>query len=192
MGARTARKPVAEKIITILDCLPPSVNEEQQQRHLPDVAFFNCPTCGEAADVKMQAFRQEALDKRTWCNNCRKVHLAMLSRCIFGTPWHSCNQHAGEPERLRQVGTVVQTPVKSEPQAANLGRNSTRNSYAVQVNSRRIGQWLDTPPPDRACPTSTISFSAKECEAVGRTAGVLNPRLLSANLKRKFNHLCTD
>ena len=182
----------AEAVDISVGPIPAELSQDEPEDSPADLVLLDCPTCGNGAEGTRPAFALDALDKRTWCNNCHRSRFVRLWRCSCGVPWHCCPKHAGEPARLRARATLVNATVQGAPQAAT-GRASSSNAREVQRNSRRPGQWLDTPPPKRANSSgSTIVFNRKECEAVHNRGNVVNPRLLSTGLKRKFAHLCPN
>ena len=185
------QKPYLVKEVVLESC---SFNENP---HLPvpeavvepaDLVLFACPTCGNVSEGTRPTIALDLLDKKTWCNSCRCSRFVRLWRCECGVPWHACPKHMGEPARIRAKRASVVTVTVQR------GRASSSNARQPQVrrDSNGLGLWLDAPPTKQARTFgSTVIFSRKECDRAAR-GNTVNPRCLSAGLKRKFAHLLTE
>ena len=49
--------------------------------------MFFCGVCEHGVKANRKAFRTDALDSKTWCNKCKKSHIAKAWNCKCKLPW---------------------------------------------------------------------------------------------------------
>ena len=69
----------------------------------PQHIHLFCPKCKFAVDGTRVAFSTHKLDHKTWCKRCHRSHTVQNWTCQCHMPWHMCQKHRQEPERLRQI-----------------------------------------------------------------------------------------
>ena len=155
----------------------------------PSVVFFTCPACPTVADGTRGTFNLHSLDQKTWCKGCKLSRFVWRWRCECGLPWHACPTHSAEPDRLR-ASLLEKAP---PPKRARHSSSSSRQVGQGREREQQLSNWLDAPTPKRArAGDAEIAFGQREINKVLDRGSSVNPRLLSANLRRRFSHLCTD
>ena len=154
----------------------------QPHRHhpQPQAVFFQCPRCPHMLPAWNHNFATTQLDRKVWCNPCRRSIKTTLWQCSCGLHWHCCPHHHLEPERLRNLrqannqASPPQTSPKPKAKAKTLGRGK----------DQRLHQWLDQPPKRSRPPPAEIELGALPPQQAG-----LKHYLLSPNLRAKFPRL---
>ena len=146
---------------------------------LPQAVFFQCPKCPHMLPAANRNFATNQLDRKVWCNPCRRSIPTTRWQCSCGLQWHVCPQHKFEPQRLRaSMPTQCHHPqpkAKPAPRAKALGKGQ----------DQRLHQWLDQPPPKRARPPpAEIELGALPPQQAG-----VKHYLLSPGLRAKFPRL---
>ena len=130
----------------------------QPHRQLPSVMLVRCPKCPYQVSCTRQAFRQDRLDRKTWCNQCQRSWPVSRWTCPCDVAWHTCTRHHGEPDRLRanhtpqhhhQARPPVDTTTTTPPPANTTSSKSSRRTLGQGRDSALL-DWLDTPPTKRA------------------------------------------
>ena len=129
-----------------------------------DLVFF-CGHCGLDAHASRKAFSKEDLGKKTRCSQCNKTHIAGSWKCKCGLLWYLCKHHGDMPKEIREQA-------KKKKEAVHRGKKEKRNAEPPKERSRNV------------------HFTREERRKVESRG--LRKCFLSASLKRKFEHLCTD
>ena len=126
-------------------------------------------------------FATNLLDRKVWCNQCRRSIKATMWQCQCGLQWNSCHTHHLEPERLR----ASKLPSNPDRRALSNPKAKAKAKALGPGRDERLHPWLDQPPPKRARPPpAEIELGHLSPQQVG-----LKHHLLSPNLRAKFPRL---
>ena len=154
------------------DPSPASSSHQAPEQAPAQVVFFRCPRCPRALPAQHPSFHSSTLDKKVWCNDCRRSLPVALWQCTCHIQWHACPTHQQDPDRLRRQQTpqpkTTKQAAKPKPLAKALGRG--RDAH--------LHQWLDQPAPKRARPNpDEIELGTLPLQQTGLKHYLLSPRL---------------
>ena len=139
---------------------------------LPEAILLQCPRCPLVTSGTREAFRHSNLDGKTWCKECRRSSPVQHWRCLCGAPWHRCELHKDEPDRLRAIEQPARKRNRHTPSPREV--DVTPSAWIDRVSHR-----------SKRARTDVIDLGQHIVAAI-------NPRFLSPGLKNRFPHLVTQ
>ena len=144
------------------------VQNKRQKESDSDSFQFSCGQCGHRVPSNRKAFNIRSLDTKTWCNKCKKNWMSKSYSCGCGKPWYKCSVH-NNSSKIEDESTHGKLVDKFKAKPGKVKAKYKNQDEDLEGNF-----------------TTKKSRTSKTCEPVFRAS------MLSANLKRKFAHLCED
>ena len=151
----------------------PPEGDEDEGEFTAHEKMFACGVCGHKVPSGRKTFDLEDLGAKSWCGRCRKSHDSQRWRGSCAKEWSACKVHKKVPKYCRRMAKVRE-------EGGNKTKRKRVEGEVIPLETRV----------SELCVEKNISFRRADCDVVAEKG--IRSSMLSAALKRKFHHLCTE